>query len=86
MKLSRGWQFSLRKSLQQKESSLFWLELVPYLTGADMSADMYFALSSKGSSKNWQLTLIMSCVISQGTPWFITCNHQGWENKRLESN
>lgn len=55
----KGWQLSFKKSLQQKTSSLVWLKLVPYLTGERKSVDMYFDLSSNGSSKNLLLTSIM---------------------------
>lgn len=75
-KRETGWQYNFKKSLQQKTPSLFWLKLVPYLTGANMSGDMYFALSSKGSSKNRLPTSTILRVRSHGMPWFITCNHQ----------
>ena len=54
-------------------SSLFWLELVPYLTGERISVDMYFDLSSNGSSKNLLLTSIMLSITSLGMSWFTNC-------------
>lgn len=72
----KGWQLSLRKSLQQNTSSLFWLKLVPYLAGEAISFDMYFDLSSKGSSKNILLRSVILKIASSATPWFINCINQ----------
>lgn len=68
-----GWQLSFKKSLQQKTPSMFWLKLVPYRTGARMSADMYFALSSKERLKKLLLASIMSSITSLSIPWFTNC-------------
>ena len=78
----RGWQLSFKKSLQQNTRSLFWLKLVPYLTGAYISVDMYLDLSSKGSSKNLLLPSTMLRITSFGIPWFVNCIHT---NKNLPS-
>ena len=71
-----GLHISFKKSLQQNTSSLFWLKLVPYLTGDCMSEDMYLALSSNGSSKNIVLTSIILLITSLGIPWFTNCVNQ----------
>lgn len=69
----RGWHISFKKSLQQNTVSLFWLKLVPYRTGARISEDIYLALSSNGSSKNFVPTSIILLTTSLGMPWFTSC-------------
>lgn len=68
--LEIGWQLSFRKSLQENTLSFIWLKLVPYLTGFRMSDDIYFDLSSNGSSKNLLTTPTISLITSIGMPWF----------------
>ena len=77
----RGWQLSFKKSLQQKTPSVFWLKLVPYRTGDRISALMYFALSSNGSSKNFLLALIMLSMASLSIPWFTNCTQPKTTNE-----
>lgn len=78
----KGWQLSFKKSLQQKTSSLFWLKLVPYLTGERISVDMYLDLSSNGRSKNLLPTSIIFSITSLGMSWFTNCTNSNIKKLR----